>query len=175
MTDHQLILGVTTTPAETPGRLADGSQPLWSAATDTFKAVLLEVPDLDAQAALMDGWREVTVHPLRQHAETLMADRLDHLTGRTVRLRGRDRDAQRFDALVGLARYDMLDTGDTFWSQQHGIQTVSAISVGAETVTVDVEGDEPVEALRHHLVGLLDRAEGAAPLTRTAPTRGDYA
>jgi hypothetical protein len=155
------ILGITTEASAHRGRLAEGSALLWSAGSGEFKAVLIETTDPDAQLALMADWREAREHPLRGMAETMMADRLEHLRGKMVRYRAVDAGGTKFDALVTLARLDEIGPGDTIWTRATGTVRTARTLSDAEETTIVVAGTEPIVQAKHFLAALV-RANGGA-------------
>jgi hypothetical protein len=167
------ILGITTEASAHRGRLADGSALLWSAGSGDFKAVLIETTDPAAQLELMTDWREAREHPLRGMAETMMADRLEHLRGKMVRYRAVATDGSKFDALVTLARLDEITPGDTIWTRSTSTVRAARTLSDAEETTIVAAGVEPVVQARHFLTALVRPNGGAITESRIVTRSGE--
>jgi hypothetical protein len=163
------VLGVSTDALHQPGRLVPGAALHWSASAGSFKAVLLGVPEhtVDAQLDLMLDWREAGAYDDLLFAESMMADRLEHLRGSTVRFRGAGAHGRGigYDGDVILARYDDVLPGDQIWTRDASFLDI----VHTRTLdgTAELSGAAAFDAAagpKHLLLAVIDRS--GAPIER---------
>ena len=175
------VVAVSTDPAAQPGRLADGAVVSWLAKTDTFRAVHILVPPrvLDEQLDLTADWWITTVHDSPEFADTVMADRCEHLRAKNIPVRfetgattpaihgaaGSPTTRSRTDNVV-LTRFADVRPGDRFITARGTVSTATRCYTFDDITTVYTGGtvadlgygagygvDSTFTAKHHHLVG----------------------